>query len=153
MKKFRLSETDRAYLAGFLDADGSIYVRAKPNPTYRFGYQIAPAIVFFQSAKARKSFEKMCALMPFGSLRERKDGVCEYTIRKLDDLEAMISLVEPYIRLKTGQVGLLKEILSFKKREQDRIVFAKLLKLVDSFRELNYSKKRIRRILPVETER
>ena len=153
MSILRLSDTDRAYLAGFLDADGSIYVRAKPNPTYRFGYQIAPAIVFFQSAKARESFEKMCKLMPFGSLRERKDGVCEYIIQRLSDLEEMIRLVEPFVRLKKRQLILLKKILDAKKREQNQITFTKLLELVDQFRELNYSKKRIRRILPVETER
>ena len=40
-----------AYLAGFLDGDGSIYVRAKPNLSYKYGFQIAPYIVFFQSKK------------------------------------------------------------------------------------------------------
>jgi len=46
----KLSSNQKAYLAGFLDGDGSIYVRAKPNQTYRFGYQIAPYIVFYQSS-------------------------------------------------------------------------------------------------------
>ena len=153
MKSFRLSETNRAYLAGFLDADGSIYVRAKPNPTYRFGFQIAPAIVFFQSAKSKDSFKKMCTLMPFGSLRERNDGVCEYTIQRHDDLLEMIRFVEPYVRLKKKQLILLKKILTYKKRELNQIEFTKLLDLTDTFRELNYSKRRIKRILPVETKR
>ncbi len=147
MKQIRLSDTDRAYLAGFLDGDGSIYVRAKPNSTYRFGYQIAPAIVFFQSAKSKDSFEKMCTLMPFGSLRERKDGVCEYTVQRLDDLEEMIRLVEPFVRLKKKQIALLKKVLDCKKREQNQAAFKKLLELVNAFGELNYSKKRIRRYI------
>ena len=53
-----LSPIKKAYIAGFLDGDGSIYVRAKPNTSYRFGYQIALYIVFFQSAKGKLSSKK-----------------------------------------------------------------------------------------------
>ena len=56
MKKL-ISQTKRAYLAGFLDGDGSIYVQLKPNKTYRFGFQDAPYIVLFQSQKDQKNFE------------------------------------------------------------------------------------------------
>ena len=73
----RISLTQRAYLAGFLDGDGSIYVRAKPNSSYRFGFQIAPYIILFQSAKDKKKFEKVCSLIDFGYMRERKDGILE----------------------------------------------------------------------------
>lgn len=55
----QLTKLDAAYLAGFLDGDGSIYVRVKPNATYKFGFQIAPNIVFFQSQKEIKSLEKL----------------------------------------------------------------------------------------------
>ena len=46
-----------AYLAGFLDGDGSIYVRAKKNDSYKYGFQIAPYIIFFQSKKEESNFE------------------------------------------------------------------------------------------------
>ena len=59
----RLRTNQRAYLAGFLDGDGSIYVRMKPNSDYRFGYQIAPFVVFFQ-AKTEK-FMKSPKKKPF----------------------------------------------------------------------------------------
>ncbi len=41
----KISSTQKAYLAGFLDGDGSIYVRIKPNNTYKYGFQVAPYIV------------------------------------------------------------------------------------------------------------
>jgi len=47
----KLSKEQRAYIAGFLDGDGSIYVRLKPNSTYRYRFQVSPAIVFYQSEK------------------------------------------------------------------------------------------------------
>ena len=81
-----LQQTHKAYLAGFLDGDGSIYVRLKPNPTYRYGFQVAPYIVLFQSQKSRKNFERICSLIGSGHLRIRKDGILEYIISKKDSL-------------------------------------------------------------------
>ena len=54
----KITQTQLAYLAGFIDGDGSIYVRLKPNDTYRYGFQIAPYIILFQSAKDQASFQK-----------------------------------------------------------------------------------------------
>jgi hypothetical protein len=72
-----ISSTQKSYLAGFLDADGSIYVQAKPNKTYRFGFQIAPYIVLYQSSKDAESFSRVCFLTKMGHRRLRKDGIIE----------------------------------------------------------------------------
>jgi hypothetical protein len=44
----KLNDTQKSYIAGFLDGDGSVYVKLKKNDTYRYGYQIAPYITFYQ---------------------------------------------------------------------------------------------------------
>ena len=51
-----ISSTQKAYIAGFLDGDGSIYVRMKPNSTYKYGFQISSYIVLFQSQKREGEF-------------------------------------------------------------------------------------------------
>src|SRR3989338_1389962 len=109
----KLSLTQKAYIAGFLDADGSIYVRAKPNSTYRFGYQIAPYIVFYQSSKSYM-FKNMYSIIPFGKVRIRKDGVTEFIISKYKDLIEFIKIVEPFLILKQKQIALLSKILKQK---------------------------------------
>ncbi|MDI6778444.1 MAG: LAGLIDADG family homing endonuclease, partial [Patescibacteria group bacterium] len=81
-----ISSTEKSYLAGFLDADGSIYVQAKPNETYRFGFQIAPYIVFYQSSKDAESFSRVCSLIQVGHKRLRKDGIVEYIISKQEEI-------------------------------------------------------------------
>ncbi len=147
--KSNLSSIKRAYLAGFLDGDGSIYVRAKPNSTYRYGFQVAPAIILFQSAKDRSKFEEICSLINLGYIRTRKDGILEYTINKIDNILEFISIVEPFVILKRKQVTLMKQIIGQKRKIEQQSDFAALLKLIDSFRELNYSKKRkIRTLTP-----
>jgi hypothetical protein len=142
-----LTKEIRAYLAGFLDGDGSVYVRAKPNQSYRFGYQIAPNIVLFQSSQEREKFEMLCSCIGFGYMRERKDGVLEYIIGKKEDILSFIALVRPYVILKKEQLSLMEHILKQKEKVNSEKDFQNLLDMIDLFRDLNYSKKRKRRVL------
>ena len=142
-----LSQTQKAYLAGFLDGDGSIYVRLKPNSTYRYGFQIAPYIVLFQSQKEKENFEKICSLIGIGYLRVRKDGILEYIIGKTGGLREFLEMIKPFVILKKKQVALMTEILDKKEKVKNKNDFRKLVDLIDRFRELNYSKKRKKRIL------
>ena len=142
-----ISPTKKAYLAGFLDGDGSIYVRAKPNMTYRFGYQIAPSIVLFQSSKNKMFLQEIHRMINVGYIRERKDGVSELTINKLDDILLFMKMVKPFTKFKRRQAELLEKIISYKEIIKNKEDFAKLLKLVNAFSKINYSKKRKIRIL------
>jgi len=143
-----LSLTQKSYFAGFLDADGSIYVQAKINKTYKYGYQIAPYIVLFQSKK-NNNFEKVCTLIGAGYIRHRKDGITEYIIGRLDEITKFLNAVEPYVLLKKKQVLLMKKVIEAKKKVKNKKDFEVLITLADNFRKLNYSKKRkIRALTP-----
>ena len=142
-----LSSIKKAYIAGFLDGDGSIYVRAKPNSTYRYGFQVAPYIVLFQSAKDKENFEAMCKMIGYGRMRERKDGILEYVINKIDDIIDFLNCVKPFSILKKKQIELMLKIIESKQKVEKEEDFKSLLNLVDSYRELNYSKKRKKRVL------
>ena len=144
----KLSSNKKAYLAGFLDGDGSIYVRAKPNQTYKFGYQIAPYIVFYQSSKS-KEFRKINTLAEFGYFRIRKDGITEYIINKHKNVIDFINLIKPFLVLKQKQAKLLLQILKQKESVKNEKDFEKLLQLCNKFGILNYSKRRkIRTLYP-----
>ena len=140
----KLTQLQLAYLAGFIDGDGSIYVRLKPNETYRYGFQIAPYIVLFQSAKDEGNFTKICQLLDCGYLRRRKDGILEYTIGRREEILALTRLIKPYLILKRQQANLLEEIFRKKDLVKNARDFSKLMELVDKFADINYSKKRIK---------
>ena len=129
-------------MAGFLDGDGSIYVRMKPNPTYKFGFQFAPSIILFQSSKERKKFRELCSLIGVGYIRERNDGILEYTINRKDAILTFLKFVKPYAILKRRQILLMEKILGKKESVKNKKDFYQLALLVDAFRDLNYSKKR-----------
>ena len=136
------SSTQKAYLAGFLDGDGSIYVRIKPNKTYRYGFQVAPSVILFQSSKGKKNFEKICSMIKLGYLRERNDGVLEYTINRVDAIRKFLLAIQPYLVLKQEQAKLMLKILSSKEKIKNQKDFIALTKLIAKYAELNYSKKR-----------
>ena|SRR6056297_2363964 len=134
-----ISPTQKAYLAGFIDADGSIYVRLKPNNTHKYNYQISPFVILFQSGKEKESFKEICSLIKYGYLRERNDGILEYTINRQDEITEFLQLIKPYLVLKKKQAELMIKILKQKKEIKTKDDFVKLVELVDRYRELNYS--------------
>ena len=142
-----LSPIKKAYIAGFLDGDGSIYVRAKPNPTYRYGFQIAPYVVFFQSNISKEKFSELCGLIGYGQMRERKDGILEYVINRIDDIKEFLKCVRPFVIMKKRQVELMFKVIEAKNKVENKNDFKALLNLIESYRELNYSKKRKKRTL------
>ena len=137
------SSTKSAYLAGFLDGDGSIYVRLKPNKTYHYFYQVAPNIVFFQSKKERRVLEYLQRITGAGYLRDRKDNIVEYTIGDVESIKSLIKATLPYLYLKKRQAKLMLKILRKKQSIKTAAQFIELAFLIDQFGQLNYSKRRV----------
>src|SRR3989344_5494780 len=103
----KLSVAQKAYVAGFLDGDGSIYVRIKPNKSYRFKFQIAPSVVFFQSKENKKFLQSIQCLLGIGNIRERKDGICELMIQREHEIILLLRQIEKYLKLKRKQAQLI----------------------------------------------
>ena len=137
-----LTPTQAAYVAGFLDGDGSIFVRLKPNAAYKYGFQIAPYIVFFQSQKEIDFLERLQELIGVGYVRLRNDGIAELTVGSIKAMRDLIGQVEPYLILKKRQARLLVKILERKEQVKSKEDFIALVHLIDQYKSLNYSKKR-----------
>jgi hypothetical protein len=46
-----LTELEKAYLAGFIDGDGSIIIQLVKDNTHKFGFYIRISLVFYQKTK------------------------------------------------------------------------------------------------------
>lgn len=73
-------EKTKAYIAGFLDGDGSIFLQLIRRKDYKLGYQVRASIVFFQKRKNIKILRWLKHKFRVGYLRNRNDGLSEYTI-------------------------------------------------------------------------
>ena len=146
----KLSKEQKAYISGFIDGDGSIHVRLKPNSSYRFRFQISPSVVFYQSNKEESYMLWLKKLIGRGYIRKRKDGMIEYILGDIESIQYLLNSIRPYLRLKRKQADLMLKVLKLKAGTKTASDFLKLAKEIDKFQELNYSKKRIQNSSQVE---
>ena len=139
----RIKESLKSYIAGFLDGDGSVYVKLTRNDDYRYGYQLCPYVVFYQSRENRFGLEKIKNITRLGYIRDRKDGISEYIIGDVNSIEELMRWVKPYVIFKKNHIKLMLDILRKKRKIKNAKDFLELCILIDKFKGLNYSKKRI----------
>jgi hypothetical protein len=139
-----LTKNVLSYIAGFLDGDGCIMLQLIFRHDYVLGYQIRASIVFYQDTRYRNFLEWLKEELSYGYVRDRNDGISEYTIVGLEPARKVIQKLSPYLKLKSPQARLaikvIDEILKEKKLTPAKLVF--LARKVDYFAKLNYSKKR-----------
>lgn len=139
----RFTETTiLAYIAGFLDGDGSIFFQIVPKKDYKQKFQIRGSIAFYQDSKNVGILNWLKNLFGVGYIRHRKTGLSDYTIVESKEVKRILLLLQPYVKLKEEQVQLGLKIIDKLENKKTNKDFLEICKLVDKFEKLNYSKKR-----------
>ena len=131
-----------AYIAGFLDGDGSIFFQIVRRPDYKRKFQIRSSIAFYQDSSNLRILEWLKEQIGAGYIRHRKTGISDYTIVESEKVEEILRSLQPYVILKKKHIELGLEIIKKNKINKTDKEFIEICKLVDKFKELNYSKKR-----------
>ena len=141
-----MTELEKAYIAGFLEADGCIMLQLVYRHDYILGYQIRASIVFYQKSKYKPFLNWLKSKLAYGYIRDRNDGMSEYTIVGYRAVEKVINDLKPYLRIKRQQAEIVLDVIQQTPRKKRRFytpaMLLKLAKEVDKFIDLNYSKKR-----------
>ena len=137
-----MDPTVLAYIAGFLDGDGSIFFQLVRRKDYRFGYQIRSSLSFYQKSENQRILHWLKSQLKCGSIRHRKTGISDYTIVEPKEVRRILRLLQPYTRLKQEHIVLGLQIIEGLQAVDGTADFLKLCRLVDRFKNLNYSKKR-----------
>nr|YP_010732154.1 putative GIY-YIG homing endonuclease [Calidiella yingdensis]WDY13068.1 putative GIY-YIG homing endonuclease [Calidiella yingdensis] len=90
-----------AWLAGFIDADGSINAQIVGRSDYKLKYQVRVSITGFQSTKRHHAILRLNKLFGTGTVRKRNDGMSEATVVG-PPVEYILEGLLPYIWLKRG---------------------------------------------------
>ena len=147
-----MREETKAYIAGFLDGDGSIMFQLIERKDYIYGYQIRASVCFYQDSNHKEGLKWLKEKIGYGYIRDRNDGVSDYTIVGYDRVEQVLKMVKPYVVFKAVHVKRALELLSAirenLKPAPEQLI--KLAKLVDSYAILNYSKKKTNNAAKVE---
>lgn len=137
-----VSDEVAAYIAGFLDGDGSIMAQLVRRKDYKLGYQVRASIVFYQKQSHNRILFWLKEQINYGYIRNRNYGMTEYTIVGLSEVEQVLTLLYPKLRLKKK---LARDMLKLIKLHPKKMTAKKLLTLAtaaDKVAEFNYSKKR-----------
>jgi hypothetical protein len=131
-----------AYIAEFLDGDGSIFFQIIPRPDYKQKFQIRTSIGFYQDSRNVQILEWLKETFGAGYIRHRKTGISDYTVVESKKVKQILEMLRPYVKLKKKHVDLSLEILDKMEHDCSDRDFIEICEMVDQFKEINYSKKR-----------
>jgi len=73
-----METTILAYIAGFLDGDGSIFFQIVPRKDYRQKFQIRSSIAFYQKSNNVVILNWLKEIFGAGYIRHRKEGISDF---------------------------------------------------------------------------
>ena len=126
------SKINLAYIAGFLDGDGSLMLQVKKRRDGASKKRIMATICLYQDTRHEKTLHWIRKIFGIGYLSRRNDGMSELRINGFDQVRKILIALLPFIRFKKAQArSLLRatRMLSGKKLSEFR--HNELKKLVD----------------------
>ena len=159
-----MSNEELAYIAGFLDGDGCVMAQLVRRKDYIYGYQIRTSIVFYQKSRNQRILHWLKSQLKIGYIRHRNDGMTEYTIVGLREVDIVLKTLLPFLRLKKELAEQMIKLIAAHPRKMTPEKLVRLSKLADATAKFNYSKKRTNtsetvrsyliksNLIPVETE-
>ncbi len=101
------SKNDLAYIAGFLDGDGSLMLQIKRRTDSKLGFRIMATICFYQSSAHKESLAWIQTILQSGYLTDRNDGITELRINGFGKVAEILAELKPFIRFKKIQANAL----------------------------------------------
>ena len=106
-----MTEREKAYIAGFLDADGSIMLQFRPRKKVSYGFRARTIICFYQDSRYKKGIVWIRNRLGVGYLSNRKDNITELRLDGYNREKTVLNKLYPYIIFKAEQVRLILEAI------------------------------------------
>ncbi len=116
------SKINLAYIAGFLDGDGSLMIQIKKRKDVRSGARIMLTICFYQDSRHAEPLIWVRRILGIGYISKRNDGITELRINGFKQIYKIIEELIPYLKFKRKQaLAIFKaaKILKDKKRKEE----------------------------------
>ncbi len=126
------SKIKLAYIAGFLDGDGSLMLQLKKRSDSKRAIRFMTTICFYQDTRHSKALYWVKEVLGIGYISNRNDGMTELRINGYEQIRNILKNLLPYIQFKKLQTRALLqacEILSGTKFS--KLTKKQLVKLVD----------------------
>jgi hypothetical protein len=96
-------DIEKAYIAGFLDGDGSIMLQIKKRADTSRGFRFMATICFYQDTRHDKPLHWIQTVLQAGYISQRNDGMTELRINGFNKVGKILSELQPFIRFKQLQ--------------------------------------------------
>src|SRR3989344_7632399 len=97
------SKVDLAYIAGFLDGDGSLMLQIKKRKDGRAKMRFMSTICFYQDSRHREPLSWIRESFGIGYLSDRNDGITELRINGFKQVRDILKNLLPFIKFKKNQ--------------------------------------------------
>lgn len=126
------SKTDLAYIAGFLDGDGSLMLQLKKRSDTKRGWRFMCTICLYQDSRHEEGLLWIRQILGIGYISRRNDGITELRINGFRQAQLIITSLLPYLRFKKPQArAILAAIEILSSTRQSDLTDKQLTALVD----------------------
>ena len=135
----RLSKVNQlkfAYIAGFLDGDGSIMLQLHRRDRGKEIFRVKTVVCFYQDNRHLKDIEWIHEVLACGYVYTRNDHIAEFRIEGFQKVFETLMKLKPHLRLKRKQADLLIELIP--KLQHKILSKEEMLPWISKMREYNY---------------
>jgi hypothetical protein len=132
----------RAYIAGFLDGDGSVMLQIKPRVDVRYGFRLQATICLYQDSGHEDVLRWMRDQLDVGYVSRRTDGISELRINGYVAVKKVLLELREYVRFKHRQVELMLDAIEILQHKPIAEQFIAACKLADRISQANYKSRR-----------
>jgi len=97
------SNVELAYIAGFLDGDGSLMLQIKKRSDGKIGLRFMPTICLYQDTRHEKTLYWIQEKLSIGYVSRRNDGMSELRVNGYKQVANILKSILPHIRFKEIQ--------------------------------------------------
>ncbi len=131
------SNTSLAYIAGFLDGDGSLMLQLKKRKDGKNGLRFMATICLYQDTRHAEPLRWVRNTFNIGYISHRNDGITELRINGFKQVQLILDLLIPYIRFKKIQAKALRNAcMILSQTSLKRLGIQKLRKVVEYILEI-----------------
>jgi len=139
-------DIDLAYIAGFLDGDGSLMLQLKKRSDSKRGIRFMATICFYQDTRHEDTLYWIRKVFDIGYISYRSDGITELRINGFKQVHDILVKLAPYIRFKKIQNNALQKackiLIDTKFKQLNNIQLKKIVNYILVIQNENYVTKK-----------
>ena len=140
------SKIDLAYIAGFLDGDGSLMFQLKKRKDGKKKWRLMCTVCFYQDSRHDKTLHWIRDKLNIGYVSKRNDGMSELRVNGFKQIRDILKDLLPFVKFKRVQANAMhKATTLLSKKHSGQLNENELIRLVDYILEIqeeNYATKR-----------